>query len=154
MLCFYIDGFLFPWDTFQLFSWLLLSLFGFAHSLSSVCVMFCRSSCVSVAHLAPCTREKTKADASSSNKDRVAVERFCTKCPYRTLLQRFRETHSEEIAEGSLTILLNKCLVLSKIMIHTGAQRIWLLHNTKALWLQEKQYILYRRKYMMTKRVK
>lgn len=38
----------------------LLSLFGFSHSLSSVCVMFCSSSCIPVAHLAPCTRKKTK----------------------------------------------------------------------------------------------
>lgn len=34
------------------FFWLSLSLFGFAHSLPSVSVMFCSSSCIPVAHLA------------------------------------------------------------------------------------------------------
>lgn len=71
-----LDGLLFPLDTFWLFSWLLLSMLGFAHSVSSVCVMFCSSSCVPVAHVAPCTRKKTKTYTSSSNKDRVAVEIF------------------------------------------------------------------------------
>lgn len=117
MLCFCIDRSLFPPDTF----WLLLSLFCFAHSVSSVCVMFCSSSCIPVAHLAPCTRKKRKTYTSSSNKDRVAVERFCTKCPYRTLLQRFRDTHSEEIADiFQVSVKQKSDLLIQNNNIHRG----------------------------------
>lgn len=139
--------FLFPLDMFWLFPWLSLSLFAFAQSLSSVCVKFCSSLRISVA-LAPCTRKKTKTCTSSSNNDKLAVERFCTKYSYRTLLQRIRKTHSEVITEGSFRFLINKALDLSvkKITIWTGAQRIWLLHTRKALPL-EKRHIVYSRKY-------
>lgn len=63
----------------------------FAESLSSVCVKFCSNLCIPVAHLAPCTRQKTKT-CTSSCKDKVAEERFCTKYSYGNLLRKFRHT--------------------------------------------------------------
>lgn len=108
----------------------------FGQSLSSVCVMFCGSLCIPVAHLAPCTRKKTKTSTSSSDKDRVVIKRFCTKGSHRTLLQIFKRTQFEVITEGCFRFLFDRWLLLS---INPKITK-------DAVPLQEKWYIVYSRK--------
>lgn len=135
MLCFYIDGFLFPVDTFWLFSWPLLSLFGFSHFPSSVCVMFCSTSCIPVAHLAPCTRKKTKTYL-------VAAERICTKCYLGLFFTEIRDTHSEEITDiFQVFVKQMSYLLMQNDNIHRGPE-----NTTKAQLLQDTGYIVYSRR--------
>lgn len=96
MLCFYI-GFLFPVDTLQLFSWPLLSWFL---SFSFICLChlhFLYSSCTSDAFY----------QKENKDKDKVAVERFCTRCLYRTFVTEITDIFQVFVKQMTYLLMQN-----------------------------------------------